>query len=253
MTSPRNATTTKSGRTYTWGNESFVSVTTLLGALSKPALVNWAAKEVAEYAIEHLPEITALAAADKPGAIRALKGSPWQKRDEAADLGTYVHNQIEAHILGQTPPPPPGLVAQRVAHFTQWLDDYRPEFEASEATVYNRNCRYAGTLDMIAVVGGQRYIIDVKTTKSGVYPEHALQLAAYAHAEFIGAPDGSEVPMPSIDAGAVLWINPRGYEFTRVRIDTDVFSYFLSIAGAWEFQNTVGRSAILGQVEVPAC
>jgi hypothetical protein len=252
MTSPRNATTTRAGRTYTWGNESFTSVTTLLGALSKPALVNWAAKMVAEYAVEHMPEIYALAQADPAGAVRALKGSPWQARDNAADLGTHVHDQIEARILGQTPAEPPSDVAKRVAYFEDFCNDYKPTFQAAEATVYNRRASYAGTLDSIAVIGGERYIIDVKTTKSGVYPEHALQLAAYAHAEFVGMPDGTETALPTIDAGAVLWISPRGYEFIRVRIDEQVFAYFLAIATAWEFQNTVGKSAILGQVEVPA-
>lgn len=252
MTSPRNATTTKTGRTYSWGEETFTSVTTLLGALSKPALPSWAAKVVAEYAVENISEIHALANADPAGAIRALKGSPWQKRDDAGDLGTAVHDQIEARIIGKTPPTPSPDVAKRLRHFEAFLDDYRPEFEAAEATVYNREHRYAGTLDSIAIVDGQRYIIDVKTTKSGVYPDHALQLAAYAHAEFIGAPDGSEVGLPDLDAGAVLWISPTSYQFVRVRIDEAVFRYFLAIAQAWEFQNTVGKSALLGQVEVPA-
>jgi hypothetical protein len=252
MTSPRNATTTKSGRTYTWGDESFTSVTTLLGALSKTALVNWAAKMVAEYAVDNGPEILALAQADRDGAIRALKGSPWQKRDQAADLGTHVHDQIEARILGQTPATPPDDVATRVAYFETFCDDYQPTFEAAEATVYNRDASYAGTLDSIAIIGGERFIIDVKTTKSGVYPEHALQLAAYANSEFIGAPDGTEVPLPDITAGAVLWINPRGYELVRVRIDHVIYDSFLDIARAWEFQNIIGKSAILGQVEVPA-
>jgi len=251
MTSPRNATTTSKGRTYTWGDESFTSVTTLLGALSKPALVNWAAKSVAEYAVEHMAEIYALAQADKQGAIRALKGSPWQARDNAAELGTLVHDQIEARILGQTPAAPPSDVGKRLAFFEDFCNDYQPTFEAAEASVYNRKAGYAGTLDSIAIIGGERYIIDVKTTKSGVYPEHALQLAAYAHAEFVGMPDGSEQALPSIDAGAVLWIGPHGYEFVRVRIDDQIYAYFLAIATAWEFQNTIGKSCILGQVEVP--
>ena len=253
MANPRNATTTKSGRTYAWGNESFTSVTTLLGALSKPALVNWAAKMVAEYAVDNGAEIMALAKADRDGAIRALKGSPWQKRDNAGLLGTAVHEQIEARIIGQTPAEASPEVADRVGYFEAFCRDYSPEFEAAEATVYNREYAYAGTLDSIAVVGGERFIIDVKTTKSGVYPDHALQLAAYAHAEFIGAPDGSEIRMPEIDSGAVLWIGPQGYQFTRVRIDSMIFHYFTAIAEAWEFQNVTGKTAIIGQVEVPKC
>lgn len=251
MTNPRNATTTNKGRTYTWGAETFTSVTTLLGALSKPALVNWAAKSVAEYAVQHMPEIYALAQADPAGAVRALKGSPWQSRDNAAELGTAVHDQIEARIIGQTPPEPTSDVAKRLAYFEDFCNDYQPQFEAAEATVYNRSARYAGTLDSIAVVGGKRYLIDVKTTKSGVYPEHALQLAAYAHAEFIGAPDGTEVDLPRIDHGAILWIGPASWKFVQCRIDAEMYEYFLAISKAWVFQNMVGKSAILDQVEVP--
>lgn len=252
MTSPKNATTTKSGRTYTWGNESFVSVTTLLGALSKPAIIRWAAKSVAEYAVTHMAEIHALALADPDGAIRALKGSPWQVRDKAADFGTHVHKQIEARLLGQTPAEPPADVATRVGYFQQWADDYLPDFEAAEATVYNRADHYAGTLDIIATIGGKRYIVDVKTGKSGVFPEMALQLAAYANAEFIGAPDGTEIVMPEIEAGAVLWIGPNGYEFVGVRIDDVIYESFLDVANSWNFQNVIGKSAILGQIEVPS-
>ena len=42
--------TTRDGRTYAWGDESFYSVTSQLSALGKPWLGAWAAKMVAEYA-----------------------------------------------------------------------------------------------------------------------------------------------------------------------------------------------------------
>jgi len=249
---PKNSQVDRTGkRTYTWAGEQFTSVTTLLQALSKPALVNWAAKMVAEYAVDHIDEISALAKADAPGAVRALKGSPWQKRDDAAALGTTVHDHIEAHVLDQTPPTPSPEVGVRMAYFENWLTDYNPVFEASEATVYNRKHGYAGTLDAIAIIGENRYIIDVKTTKSGVFPEHSLQLTAYRHAEFIGAPNGDEVPMPEVDGAAVLWLSPTGYKFVGVRSDADIFESFLAIRSAWQFQNVIGKSAILDQIEVP--
>lgn len=252
MAQPKNSSVDRSGRrTYTWAGESYTSVTTILQALSKPALVNWAAKMVAEYAVENIDEIAALAKKDAPGAVRALKGSPWQKRDDAAALGTVVHDQIEAYVLGQTPPQPSADVSQRFAWFEDWVNDYSPEFEASETTVYSRNYGYAGTLDAIATIGGRRWLIDVKTTKSGVFPEHALQLAAYRFADFIGAPNGDEVEMPKVDGAAVLWLSPTGYKFTELRCDEQIFESFYAIRQAWQFQNIIGKSAILDQIEVP--
>lgn len=43
--------------------------------------------------------------------------------------------------------------------------------------------RYAGTFDLLAMMAGQDWLLDVKTGK-GVYPEVACQLAAYRAAEF---------------------------------------------------------------------
>jgi hypothetical protein len=71
-------------------------------------------------------------------------------------------------------------------------------------------------------------IVDTKSGKN-VYSEVALQLAAYARADFIGLPDGTEVAPPVVQAGAVLHLNPRlrkGYEFREVVIDDEVFRYF---------------------------
>lgn len=53
---PKNATEGKGGkRTYSWRNERFFSVTTIIGgALPKPALIYWSANEVAEYAVREV-------------------------------------------------------------------------------------------------------------------------------------------------------------------------------------------------------
>ena len=50
--------------------------------------------------------------------------------------------------------------------------------------VYSRTFGFAGTLDAICTIAGRRGLLDIKTGRSGVYPEVALQLAAYAHADF---------------------------------------------------------------------
>lgn len=235
------------GRMYGWGDETFHSVTTILSALGKPWLGAWAAKMVAEYAVEYRAEWDAL---PKAGAIRLLKGAPWEKRDAAGDLGTAVHDAIEAAVLGQTPPPYPDDVAARMAHWDRFLADYRPTWLASEAAVFSRKNQYAGTLDGIAEIGGETLLLDVKTSKD-VYPEYALQLAAYRHAEFLGLPDGTEAEIPATDGAAVLHITPTDYRLIRVRTDEEVFRYFLYIAQAHRWQKEASKTAILDPVPIP--
>lgn len=235
------------GRLYGWGDETFNSVTTILSALGKPWLGAWAAKMVAEYAVDYRSEWESL---PKAGAVRLLKGAPWEKRDAAGDLGTAVHDAIEAAVLGQTRPEYAPDVAPRIAHFDRFLDDYKPTFLASEAAVFNRRYRYAGTLDAIAQIGDETLLLDVKTSRD-VYPEYALQLAAYRHAEFLGLPDGTEAEIPATDGAAVLHISPDDYRLIRVRADEEVFRYFLYIAQAFRWQREASKTAILDPVPLP--
>ncbi len=235
------------GRMYGWGDETFHSVTTILSALGKPWLGAWAAKMVAEYAYDFRSEWESL---PKVRAIRLLKGAPWDKRDAAGDLGTAVHDAIEAAVLGQTPPEYAADVAARMAHWDRFLADYRPTFLASEAAVFSRKHRYAGTLDGIAKIGDETLLIDVKTSKD-VYPEYALQLAAYRHAEFLGLPDGTEAEIPATDGAAVLHITPDDYRLIRLRTDEEVFRTFLYIAQAHRWQKETSKTAVLDPVPLP--
>lgn len=241
-------TTTRDGRSYSWGDESFYSVTSQLSALGKPWLGAWAAKMVAEYAVEYREEWTTL---PKAGAIRLLKGAPWEKRDAAGNLGTAVHDAIEAAVLGQSRPEYPENVAPRMAHFDRFVEDFRPKWLASEAAVFSRKYRYAGTLDAIVEIGDETLLLDVKTSKD-VYPEYALQLAAYRHAEFLGLADGSEAEIPATDGAAVLHITPDDYRLIRVRADEEIFRYFLYVSQCFRWMRETSKTAILDAVPVPA-
>jgi hypothetical protein len=111
--------------------------------------------------------------------------------------------------------------------FSQFVTARRPRFVTSEATVFSRRHGYAGTLDAICVLDGTLTLLDVKTGKS-VYPEVALQLAAYAHADFVGHPDGTERRLPPVAAGAALHLRPGGYELVPVPIGEQVLAAFLA-------------------------
>lgn len=244
MAGPRNATTTGRGRTYKWRDETFDSVTTIIGGgVPKGALPNWAAKSVAEYVCANLPTIQAIVdKGDKAAAIDLMKGSPWRARDEAAANGSDVHAWAEAHVLGHDLPIRDGLDGF-AEEFKKFLLEYQPVFEMSEATVYNREHGYAGTLDAIAVIGGRRMLIDYKTG-NGVYGEVAMQLAAYRFAEFVGMPDGSEVPMPEVDGCAVLHLRPRSHTLIPVRAEALELRYFLYAREIRQYVNVISREVL---------
>ena len=155
-------------------------VTTVLGGMPKPALKYWAAAEVAKYAWERRE---ALALMDKAGAIKALKGAPWENRDQAGVRGTHVHDALDDYHKGKVYHE--GLnkeETEMVNNTIRLLQNRNATPLGSEVIVYNKTLNYAGTFDLWDIGRGP-WICDYKTSK-GIYPNNALQLTAYQNAEF---------------------------------------------------------------------
>lgn len=262
--SPRNATTAASGkRFYSWRDENYWSVTTIIGGgVPKPALINWAKKFTAEYACDNIEKLNALlepagdeGAVDRDGAVDWLKGAAFRDRDRKADLGTYVHNATEAYVLGKPFPAWPVTVLPRMKAFERFLAKYEPDYELTEASVYNRTEHYAGTLDAIATIGrgphkGRRFVVDTKTGGKAVYPEVALQLAAYRFAEFIGLPDGSEEPMRPVDGAFALHLPESGeFDVVDVQADQEVFRAFLYVREVFRFTSETSKAVLRGTLD----
>ena len=226
MGEPRNvrARRREPGRVYRWGGEEFPSVTSVLGtALAKPGLTSWAAREAAEFAVAHLGLLGTL---DADAAVDLVRGAPWRHRDRAADLGSLLHEVVEARLLGVEPPEVGDEHRPRVAALDDWLARWSPdEVLCAEVTVYSRRHGYAGTLDMLVRRAGETWLLDVKTGKA-VYSEVALQLAAYRHAEFVGAPSGQELPVPEVDRCGVLHLRQRSWELVPVDVGDDEWVAF---------------------------
>jgi hypothetical protein len=246
MTTPALASTGPNGhRAYAWAGRPYPSVTAIIkGGVPAPFLVQWAAKAAAEYAVAHLDRLALLPAGQ---AVQEVKRAPWDHRDHAASLGDLVHAAVEAHATGRPRPQLPPQAGPYLAAFEQFLADHRPVFVASEQTVYSRRYGYAGTLDAICELParGGLVLLDVKTGK-GIYPEVALQLAAYAHAEFIGRPDGTEQPIPAIAAGAVLHLRPGGHELVDVPIGQAVLEAFLAALAVFRWATDLAPSVLSG-------
>jgi hypothetical protein len=130
-----------------------------------------------------------------------------------------------------------------IVQFAAWTERFKPEFLVSEGTIFNRKYNYAGTLDLICRIDGINWLIDVKSGK-GVYPEFAMQIAAYARGDFIGHQDGTEEVMPIIDKGAVLHLQRDGYHFIPVSIGKDVFESFLYCRELFRWQEHIAETVI---------
>ncbi|MBM3526032.1 MAG: hypothetical protein FJX57_24040 [Alphaproteobacteria bacterium] len=241
-------------------------MTTLISeGVPKPALVPWAVKETATYAVNHIDALKGLATADAAGAIEYLKGQYRSRTRAAAHRGTEVHRIADACQLGEDPGEIPEGIEPYVAQYRRFLDEHAPRFIASEAAVYNPRQHYAGTLDAIAEIDGRIVALDMKTTPKGPdassrppYPEVALQLAAYANAELIGLDDGVRMtgrgwrryytlgpetltaPMPKVDGAFALVVSPFDYQLVPVRIDEEVFAAFRFVreVARWQLQTS---------------
>ena len=171
---------------YTIDGKLYRRVTSMLGGgIPKPALVGWGIKAVAEFALSHKDQWEIL----PPAAARTRpQGSPYSQRDDAAARGTAVHKTLEA-LLGDTEMP------QDLTEDEQACADAAADFLAlrdskhlgTEITVFNDSLGggYAGTLDLWEIDrDGTTWILDYKTSKSGVFPDMAVQQVAYQRAEW---------------------------------------------------------------------
>lgn len=245
MADPKNSKKKGGSRYYEVEGFSVPSVTTVLDCLPKPALPRWAAKVAAEWAVENVNEWAEPAHPRGIGvpywedAVRLIKSAPFKQRDKKADLGTAVHEALEAYLKGV---PADDLLnrlgTEEVGYFyglMDFLDAVSPEVISVESTVFSKVYGYAGTADIIAVVDGVQTIIDAKTSKD-VYTSHGAQIAAYARAELIVVNDKLE-PFRGAEQGIVVCVNPDG-GFKAVKFDDldPWFDLFKAAQEVWVHQ-----------------
>jgi hypothetical protein len=243
-------------------------VTSVVGMLPKPFLAPWNARLVAELAVDSLPFVEQMAARDRQGAIDFLKGAARRYTKIRADIGSAAHDLFERMIRGE------GGFEERDArghfvrsvhpdmepyreHFAEFLTVVNPELVGAEDVAWSDAHQYAGSFDAILRVwlddenkptrdrSGTPVLLiaDWKTSKD-IHAEVALQMAAYAYADKIIHADGSESPMPEFDGAAVLHITPDGWKFAPVRIEPEIYAFFLSLRHVFNWDRDVSRTVI---------
>jgi hypothetical protein len=253
------------------GDDRYWSVTTILKSYGdSEALISWSASETAKAAIRK--QRTWQAMVEDEGEDAAIgwlaqqRFNPPKGERSATALGEAVHAAIEYLVVnGHRPPhgyqlsPKAGQMDAEVDpyldNFDMWLDYAQPVFEAAEMTVYNDTYQYAGTLDGIATIQGQRVVIDYKTSKKSTtaggkrakpWKDVVLQTNAYRWAEFAAVwrarkfesysrryyllnADERElaVPMPKTDGAVAVHITPQHCDMWPIPSDEAVFERFL--------------------------
>ena len=152
------------GHWYRLDGDKVDGVTTVIGnGVPKPALVPWAAREVATFAVDNLDVIRDL---KHDEAIDLLKGAHYRERDRAARRGTEVHRYAEQMIAGEEVDIPEELVGH-VDSYIKFLQDFNVQPVLVEAVVGNRTHRWMGTIDLVGDFNdGLRRLADIKTTRS---------------------------------------------------------------------------------------
>lgn len=186
-------------------------VTTILSTVSnKSALINWAAKQAAQVALEN-PQMSV---------EEVVANSISARKNVAIDLGKTIHkfaedwnNGIsikpedlvgETHELTQT-------LQNYARAFVSFIELHKPRVLFTEVCVFNVTHGYAGTADLIAVLAnGKTAIMDWKTGKN-TYKESHLQQIAYANAEWIYLPQDHKVlKMPVIHEQYLVHLKDNG-------------------------------------------
>lgn len=174
-----------------------IGVTTALGVIDKPALRQWVADQTAAYAAVNAEQLLARSEEQAFNMLRfyhsRTKSSDFDDPvyetanahtgvlDDAADLGTKMHEFFEAELNGWFQP---DLYRDEEVQMAEqlliWLAENEVDVHATEATVFGGN--YGGTADLFANVNGVATCLDLKTSRN-IWPEHHAQLAALGTAD----------------------------------------------------------------------
>jgi hypothetical protein len=216
-----------SGWRYTIGGEPVDSVSAIVrDGVPKPNLIGWAARTVAGYAVDHWDDLTERTTSKR---LRELERAAWAERDAAAGRGTAIHKFAESLAAGAVVEVPEALVGH-VDAYLQFVEEHAVEELYVEQTVVHRGeslrTSYMGTLDLLARLDGldDVWLLDWKTGASGIWPETALQLAGYAHAQTRLVGDGPiERPLEPIAHAAAVWLRADGYDLVPLDVSAPTF------------------------------
>lgn len=226
-------------------------VTTILSdGLPKKALINWAGNATADYAVDNWDLLSELKPSER---LKKMQGGRYESRDAAANRGTAVHALAEQLIKGEEVEVPDAL-AGHVESYVRFLDEWQPEPILVEAVVMSHKHGYAGTLDLVADIPGRgRVLMDIKTSRSGIFGETALQLCAYRYADVYLDETGDgpvEKDMLEVDEVIAIHVRADGYDLYPLTAGQPQLREFLYAREVARFSEENSRGYV-GQALIP--
>lgn len=195
---------------YTIDGELYVSSTTVLQVIDKPFLRFW----------------------------YGAKGTEECNRvmEEASEIGTGTHQMIEDYTNGRDVITLDILtfndpIDTAFSAFVQWTEDNDIIFLMTEKIVYSHKYKFAGTMDLLAIVNGVLCLIDFKTSKR-FSQENVLQEEAYRVAL-------TEMGYQKPEQLMVLRLDKeRGRYYEHwFKPSNEMFKLFLSAKDLWHWRN----------------
>lgn len=165
---------------YRANGQEVLGVTTVLKVINKPALMPWAAKMTAEHVQKNLIPGVALDEIQIEQLCYAAKGAYRKKAQDSADLGHYAHDWFDNYFRGNSPVTPINKDLRNMTDaFLTFAKQHDIKPLATERKLYSKSRGVAGTADLICLFEGEETMADYKTGKSGIYPEHFIQMGGY--------------------------------------------------------------------------
>lgn len=265
MTSPRLATATEFGRMYARApgqTPRVPSITTVIG--QKPIDLGGWHGHMAATQLAQDPRLEG--ALNRPAALRGLikeaASAAERHRDEAAARGDRVHEYCEQVALERMGADHRRAEARSVLEengegayadrFDAWWAAFQPEPLAAEVTVWNETVGYAGTLDLVARIGGHVCLIDYKTKGTdrqgrvkSLDPKVVMQLVAGFKAEeqTVDAELGTWEPWRYAEATVLMGVALGETEVRALRAKPDhlpsYWRQFCALKRAWDASREV--------------
>ena len=150
-------------------------------------------------------------------------------RDEAAERGTAVHENIELLLNNEEIVVNNEFIQKSLMSFEKFYNEQRPKVFTQEIFLYHKDIPWAGTPDIIAEVNGRLSIIDIKT---GDYRKtHEIQQLMYVDLWDKIFP---ECPIQDIYGLYTKgkWIKEPNYQFKKFKFNLDIA---ISVDELWRF------------------
>ena len=224
------------------------SVTSIISAtVPKPALMAWGINTALDSLVQHAENhafqhavgfgecVQAVLVDELRAGVDAAKKARFKVSKEACNIGTEVHEAIEAWFKDGKYPEMLSEKARRALFgFEVFAKERGLKPIQVEVTVMPTQHPYGGRADLICMMDGIKYLVDFKTSNGFYEPDMPLQLAAYA------------VPCGIKNVGIIRLDKADGHiEFKDYSDDLD--EYFAMFLNLVEF--TIGAKRIKDSVK----